>query len=124
MIAVEENVERKPYVMPHVDVGQKVLYFRYGERDPKYTYVGYVIDRKTGTVKIKTVDGGLFGAVRHVDDPRNRESEEARKDNGAWDYTDDEKGERLFKEEVRSKLADLSKQVAGLIAQAAKKGKE
>ena len=57
----------------------------------------------------------IQGELRQIDEAATRDQR---------DYTDDEKGERLFKEEVRSKLADLSKQVAGLIAQAAKKGKE
>lgn len=119
MIATEETVR---FVMPPTRIGQTVLFFRFGSRDGKLPFVGYIIERKASTVKIKTVDGEIWGAVRHIDDPRLKESEEQRRDLGAWDYTDEEKNEALFKQEVRDRLAALERQVSGLVSHSVKKG--
>lgn len=99
------------YQMPPVRIGQPILFFRYGERDGKLPFMAYCMERKSSTIKLKTVDGALFTAVRHIDDPRLKESPEQRKDLGAWDYTDEERAEEAWKAKVNDRLAALERQL-------------
>lgn len=114
--------ETPTWEMPKVRLGQTVLYYRHGVRDGKIPHVGYVLKINRTTLTIRTVDAGIYSAVRHLDDPRLVESPEQRADLGAWDYTDEHRAQEAWVESVNQRLATIERQIAGLVT--GKKGAE
>jgi len=55
---------------------------------------------------LRTSDGQIFDAVRHLEDPKLRINVEHR-ENGAWDYTDHYKKELAAREDLGNRLARL-----------------
>lgn len=77
------------FVMPRPVIGQTVLWYPNGDKngDPEVTIV-----RKRGhrTIVIGTALGVNREAVRHVDDPKLKQSVSQR-ESGAWDFNDRDK---------------------------------
>ena len=121
-VTQDAPVEQAQYQMPAVEMGQRVLFYRFGDRG-KMPYIGFVIGLKKSTITLKTVEGSIHSAVRHMDDPRLRSSEEQQRDLGGWDYTQDDVEDREFKQQVKDRLTQIESQVKGLVAAVAKKDK-
>jgi predicted transcriptional regulator len=114
----EAPVDQAQYEMPPVSLGQRVLWFQFGDRG-KVPHIAFVIEKKRSTIKVRTVGNEVRSAIRHMGDPRLRESEEQRRDHGGWDYTEEEVEDRKFKADALERLTKLEQQINGLIANAA-----
>jgi len=104
------------FKMPDVTLGKEILWFRFGEKG-KQAEVAFVIKKGERNLRIRTAGGIVIDAVRHVDDPKLKLSEEQRT-SGAWDFTDDCKATNLRIGQLESKLAALTAQVAEILAPA------
>jgi|TARA_R110002110_G_scaffold117190_1_gene289739 hypothetical protein len=94
--------------MPEVDEGTPVSYYPNGKRDTSFPRLGFVvrISRSGRNLMLRTSDGQIFDAVRHLSDPKLRINVEHR-ENGAWDYTDHYKKELSERENMKNRLARL-----------------
>ena len=88
--------------MPKVAAGTAVIFYPTGRRDSHVTVAFLVRTSRTGrNVMLKTVDGLVYDAVRHVSDPKLEINSDHR-ENGAWDFTDEYK---LMRDSYRDVLA-------------------
>ena len=94
--------------MPEVDEGTPVAYYPNGKRDTSFPQLGFVIriSRSGRNLMLRTADGQVFDAVRHLEDPKLRINSDHR-ENGAWDYTDHYKKERDARDDLGNRLARL-----------------
>jgi len=94
--------------MPEVDEGTPISYYANGKRDTSFPRLGFVIriSRSGRNLMLRTSDGHIFDAVRHLDDPKLRINSDHR-ENGAWDYTDHYKKERDAREDLGNRLVRL-----------------
>lgn len=95
------------FEMPKVRVGQQVRYYRHAEvNDQHPPEVAFVI--KTGRraiSRLKTIDGFPRETVLHISDPRLT-STDAR-ENGAWDYIEEELEQRKLNADLLARVAAL-----------------
>lgn len=97
---------------PAIRAGTFVRWYPHGYRDPQNERAAVVTKVKSRTVSLHVFSSGqTFDVVRHVDDPKLRLNEAHRED-GAWDHTE----EYVFREaeiaELRAKVAELADQLA------------
>lgn len=102
------------FVMPKPVIGQTVLWYPNADKngDPEVTIV-----RKRGhrTIVVGTALGVNREAVRHVDDPKLRQSLSQR-ESGAWDFTERDKqyGDIVNRiSTLEAKYAELEDLIAG-----------
>lgn len=77
------------FEMPHVRPGATVLYHPQGMRT-RHQSVATVIRCNRRGAMVKTAEGHIREAVRHIDDPKLELNADQR-ENGAWEHTDDYK---------------------------------
>jgi len=95
------------FEMPKVKAGTAVLFYPTGRADSHLTVAFLVRTSRTGrNVMLKTVDGHVYDAVRHVTDPKLDINSDHR-ENGAWDFTDEHKQTRKECAEILSRIERL-----------------
>jgi len=107
MESVTELLEME-FDMPIVSEGTPVAFFPKGRRDNSVPRMGFVIriSRSGRNLMLRTADGAIFDAVRHLGDPKLRINSDHR-ENGAWDYTDHHKRETKEREDLKNRLARI-----------------
>lgn len=75
------------FEMPEVRRGATVLYYSSGLRD-RHQSIGTVMRVGARSVMVKTAEGHIKEAVRHIDDPKLTLNSDQR-ESGAWDFTED-----------------------------------
>ena len=112
----ETEVQPATYVMPKIGVGQRVLFYSQGTKEtgrlPSMAFVKKVHGR---SIVLQTFDGSAFTSAPHVSDPRLKDNPDLRQE-GAWDYTDDDLKFQAFMDDMTDRMAKLERQVNGLIA--------
>lgn len=116
MSTAVEEVKPPAYVMPSVGLGQRVLVYSQGTKDNgKQPAIGHVRKVYGRTAVIQTYDGNFYGTIPHITDPRLKDNPDLRQE-GAWDYTEDDLFLKQFVEEVTGKISQLERQVTALIS--------
>lgn len=90
---------------PQPNIGEVVMWYRNGKKDasPPSAMIVVKINQNARTCHLLPMGSGeLLHAIRHVTDPRLKESEELRKE-GAWDFS-----------EEKYQIAELKKKVEAL----------
>ena len=107
MESVTELLEMD-FEMPEISEGTPVSFLPNGRRDNSVPRLGFAIriSRSGRNLMIRTADGQVYDAVRHLDDPKLRINSEHR-ENGAWDYTDHYKKELSEREDMKNRLARI-----------------
>lgn len=104
---VPTQEEIAAFEQPEVRVGQIVLFYRYGQRgrSPQMApYLGFVQKVNRRTIEVYTTTGQRFDGVRHLADPKLRLEQAEHRENGAWDYTDQDRQEAQWKVMVEESL--------------------
>lgn len=89
------------YEMPHVGIGEAVIYHPHGIRDRQRQSIGFVIRCAARNVTLRDATGKLRQHVGHVDDPLVRFSADHRED-GAWEFTESAARLRELEERVEA----------------------
>jgi len=95
------------FQMPKVEVGTALAFYPAG-RPNAHSTVGFLvrISRTGRNVMLKTVDGLVYDAVRHVEDPKLEINSDHR-ENGAWDFTDEHKRLEKNRQELVERIERL-----------------
>lgn len=94
------------FEMPDVHRGATVLYYSSGLRD-RHQSIATVIRVGARSLMVKTAEGHIKEAVRHINDPKLTLNSDQR-ESGAWDFTE----EYLFMQELADRVATLEQGVA------------
>ena len=95
------------FEMPKVKVGTAVIFYPTGRSDSRLTVAFMVRVSRTGrNVMLKTVDGLVYDAVRHVTDPKLDINSDHR-ENGAWDFTEEYKRLEENHQEILNRIERL-----------------
>jgi hypothetical protein len=107
MESVTELLEMD-FDMPIISEGTPVAFFPNGRRDNSVPRMGFVIriSRSGRNLMLRTADGAIYDAVRHLGDPKLKINSDHR-ENGAWDYTDHYKKELSERENMKNRLARI-----------------
>lgn len=101
------------YSMPQVPVGTPVIWYRYGRARRQDAMIGYMIHCGARNATIFLANGRRMDAVRHVDDPKLDLNVDQR-EQGAWDFTQEYKDFKEFRNEVNKRLLEMENAIAGL----------
>lgn len=108
---------------PAVRAGSFVRWYPHGYRDPQNERAAVVTKVKTRTLSLHVLSSGQrFDVVRHVDDPKLRLNEAHRED-GAWEYTEEYAFREAEMAELRARVAELADQLAKVSSSQNRNGK-
>jgi len=103
---VVTDQEIADYVMPLVEEGSPVLWYRHGLKggcEPEVAFIAKVYHRN---VTLYLISGPRATAVRHASDPKLQLNVEQR-EFGAWDFTEQQKEYESFREDIINRVMAL-----------------
>ena len=107
-MSTEVLEEPEVYTMPAAPMGTPIAWYHGGSHteEPHLGWVVRAYERSVDLVFFSARKGQVFkSAVRHLSDPRLRESADVARMDGAWDYTAATKAE-MTRRIVRAVLSD------------------
>ena len=109
-MSTEVLEEPEVYTMPAAPMGTPIAWYHGGSHteEPHLGWVVRAYERSVDLVFFSARKGQVFkSAVRHLSDPRLRESADVARMDGAWDYTAATKAEMTRQKMVDSRLSIL-----------------
>lgn len=105
-ITEEQTKESNEYKMPEIRIGAPVLFYPY--HNLKHPFLGFVVSVTSSrrNVSIRTTNGHVHDGARHVTDPKLTWNADHR-ENGSWDYTDENKALEKERQEILARLDAL-----------------
>jgi hypothetical protein len=109
--------EIENWVMPTVSLGQPVIFYPDGtpiKRSGRPLALGFVTQKGRRSITLRMPDGTAKMGVRHVGDPKLQMGAGDQRENGAWDFTDYDRGQVIQK--LQDEMAKLRSDVDSLLA--------
>jgi hypothetical protein len=108
MMSIPTQDQILNFEMPTIKVGAPVSFYPTGQAEGQYPQLAFVvrISRSGRNVMLRNVNGQINEAVRNIEDPKLQLNSDHR-ENGAWDFTDEEKRIRTDREELLERVERL-----------------